>query len=427
MVTVVEGKTLTSAGEELVRLGIEGERFVEPGGPADLSFEEGYLFPAAIDIHVHFREPGDEHKEDLVTGTTSAAFGGVGLAVDMPNTDPATTTVDAYEAKAQRVDERALVDVGLWAGVGPEGACFDLGDRATGYKLYAGPTTGPLLVAEPEQWDEAVRHAAGTGRPLAVHAEHPALLARAREAERHPDDPASHARSRPGEAEVRVIDRLAPKAATAGTRLHGAHVSDPRSARILERHGHTSEVTPHHVLLDSHDVEEQGAFAKVNPPIRAPSKRKALFRALSQGRIGCVASDHAPHTVEEKEAGFDEAPSGLPGVETLFPLMLAKALEGEIAIDRVVDACCRSPAEVVDVPAGRLEVGALANLVHVPEAPREIRGDDLHSKCGWTPYEGRQGVFPDTLFVRGRPVIEDGELVAEPDQGRFVGGPAWES
>lgn len=426
MAAILEGTTLTDAGPRELRIGVEGERFVEPGeGPADRVFEDGYLLPAAIDVHVHFREPGATHKEDLTTGSTSAAYGGVALAVDMPNTEPATTTVDRYEAKAERVEAKAVVDIGLWAGVGEEMACFDLGDRATGYKLYAGPTTGPLLLEEPEQWEEAVRHAAGTDRPMAVHAEHPALLARAREAEGHPEDPASHARMRPKEAEVRVIDRLAPLAATEGARLHGAHVSAPRSARILERHGLTSEVTPHHVLLDAKDVDRLGAYAKVNPPIRSPRTRKVLWEALTERQIGCVASDHAPHTREEKEAGFAQAPSGLPGVETLYPMMLAEALEGRIGVDRVLEACCRRPAELIGVPAGAVEPGRWANLVHVPEHPREIRSADLHSKCGWSPFEGRQGLFPDALMVRGSWVLEDGELTAQPGDGRFVGGPAW--
>ncbi len=375
---------------------------------------------------MHFREPGFEHKENLTTGSTSAAFGGVALAVDMPNTSPETTTVEAYEAKAERVEERAVVDVGLWAGVGPGGACFDLGDRATGYKLYAGPTTGELLVDEPASWDEAVEAVAGTDRPMAVHAEHPAMLARARDLEADPDDPASHLRMRPGEAEVRVIERLAPLAEDVGAKLHGAHVSDPRSAKILARYGLTSEVTPHHVLLDSDDVDRLGAYGKVNPPIRAPPTRKALFNALASGGLGCVASDHAPHTRDEKDAGFDAAPSGLPGVETLFPLMLAQAYEGHLPIDRVLEACCAQPADVLGVPAGRLSPGAWANLVHVPEETTPLDEDRLHSKCGWSPFDGHPAVVPESLMVRGAWTVRDRQLEAEPGDGRFVGGPGWD-
>jgi len=426
MVTVIEGRQLTDEGPEEVRLGIQGERFVEPPeGPADVVFEDGYLVPAAVDMHVHFREPGDEHKETIATGSRSAAHGGVALAVDMPNTSPATTTVDAYETKAERVEDSAHVDVGLWAGVGPGMACFELGDRATGYKLYAGPTTGPLLVEDPEDWEEAVREVAGTDRPMAVHAEHPALLARAREQVTDPEDPDSHLRGRPGEAEARVFERLAPEAEHVGARLHGAHVSHPRSVRLLDRHGHTGEVTPHHVLLDTEDVREQGAYAKVNPPIRTPGTREQLFQALADERLGCVASDHAPHTREEKDAGFDAAPSGLPGVETLFPLMLARAYEGRLSVERVLDACCRRPAEVLDVDAGRLEPGHLANLAHVPEEAARLGAEDVHTKCGWTPFVGHPVVRPDALTVRGSWALREGQLVAEPGQGRFVGGPGW--
>lgn len=426
MATVIEGTTLTSEGPEPVRLAIQDERFVEPPGTEpDITFEEGYLFPAAIDLHVHFREPGAEHKETIETGTRSAAHGGVALAVDMPNTDPATTTPERYEAKAKRVEETALVDVGLWAGVTPEGICFDLGDKATGYKLYAGPTTGELLVGDPDAWKTAVREAAPTQRPLAVHAEHPALLRRARDQIEDPDDPGSHLRSRPGKAEARVFETLAPLAEDVDARLHGAHVSHPRSARLLNRHGHTTEVTPHHVLLSSHDVQQQGAYAKVNPPIRAPGTRKALAGMLKEGTLQCVASDHAPHTREEKEAGFDAAPSGLPGVETLFPLMLAGAFDGRLTIERVLEACCSRPADILGVPAGRFEPGTWANLVHVPEDPVTITDEHVHSKCGWTPFEGHAGVFPDALMVRGSWALQGGDLVAKPGEGRFVGGPGW--
>lgn len=426
MVTVVEGTTLTPQGPEPVRLGITEDRFVDPGqAPADVTFEEGYLLPAAIDAHVHFREPGHEHKETLETGTRSAAYGGVALAVDMPNTDPPTTTPDAYRAKAERVKETAHVDVGLWAGVTPEGACFDLGDEATGYKLYAGPTTGPLLVDEPSAWKDAVQQAAPTGRPLAVHAEHPAMLRRARDAIQDPQAPSSHLKARPGKAEARVFEELTPLAEDEGTRLHGAHVSHPRSAKLLARHGHTGEVTPHHVLLDAHDVDKLGAYGKVNPPIRAPGTRKALWRLLREGTICCVASDHAPHTRAEKDASFDEAPSGVPGVETLYPLMLAAAFDGRLPIQRVLEACCRRPAQLLGIPAGRLEEGAWANLVHVPEELVTIEDERVHTRCGWTPFRGHPGVFPDALMVRGKWVLKEGDLVSKTGSGRFVGGPGW--
>lgn len=426
MVTVVEGTTLTDEGPEPVRLGVEGQRFVDaPDGPADVVFEDGYLFPAAVDMHVHFREPGDEHKETLATGTRSAAFGGVALAADMPNTDPETTTVDAYEAKVARVEETAHVDVGLWAGVTADGACFELGDRATGYKLYAGPTTGELLLEDPEAWDEAVQAVAGTDRPMAVHAEHPKVLERAARRVEDPEDPRSHLQGRPGEAEAQVFERLAPLAERTGARLHGAHVSHPRSVDVLAEHGLTGEVTPHHVLLDEDDVIEQGAYAKVNPPIRSPSTRKALWSALAEGRLDAVASDHAPHTREEKDAGFEAAPSGLPGVETLYPMMLARAFEGELEVSRVLEACCARPAEILDVPAGRLEPGCWANLVHVPEQVGTVDGDRVHTKCGWTPFQGHPAVFPTDLMVRGEWALREGQLLAEPGDGRFVGGPAW--
>ncbi len=424
---VVEGTTLTSRGPEPIRLGIQEGLFVDPRDePADLTYDEGYLFPAAIDLHVHFREPGFPQKEDLTSGTKSAAYGGVGLALDMPNTDPATMTVEAYEAKAALVQRKAIIDVGLWAGLDPDLQAVELGDRATGYKLYAGPTTGDLLLADEEAWKQAVHAIAGTKRPMAVHAEHPARLADARQDEQAPWEPASHLRSRPGEAEVEALSLIAAEGHACGARVHAAHVSDPQSVDICRRHGITSEVTPHHLLLNSDDVEELGAYGKVNPPIRDEVDRQGLWEALVAGDLRCIASDHAPHTREEKEAGFDKAPSGLPGVETLYPMMLALAMDGQLPIERAIDACCTQPAKVIDVPAGSFDDGRWASWIHVPDQPREIHAEDLHSRCGWTPFEGHQGLFPDAMMVRGRWVLRDGELFSRPGDGRFVGGPGWD-
>jgi len=427
MVRIVEGTTPAPEGDERVQIGIDGDTIVEPdGSEPDRVFDEGYLLPAAIDMHVHFREPGDTHKESIATGTRSAAYGGVGLAVDMPNTSPPTDTREAYEAKVRRVEASAHVDVGLWGGVSHDMSCFELGDEAIGYKLYAGPTTGELLIDDPDKWKEAVEQAADTSRPLAVHAEHPTILAEARADEDPPATIRDHNRLRPAEAEVRVIELLAHRADEAGAHLHAAHASDPRTVDAIERYEMTCEVTPHHALLDTDRADDQGALTKVNPPIRSAATREKMHKALYEGRIDAVASDHAPHTRDEKTQAFDDAPSGLPGVETLFPLMLAEAVRGHLPFDRVLDTCCRGPADILDVPAGRIEPGAWANLVHVPDDTVELALEDTHSKCGWTPYEGFEAVLPDALMVRGEWVLDERELVAKPGDGRFVGGPAWD-
>lgn len=411
-----------------MRIGVEGGRFVEAGDrEPDTVFEDGFLLPAAIDMHVHFRDPGFPAKEDLTTGTTSALFGGVALAVDMPNTDPATLTPKRYEEKVALVEQRAVVDVGLWAGIGSGLEALELGDRATGYKLYAGPTTGDLLVEDPELWKRAVAQVAATNRPMIVHAEDPETLRAALGQEQDPEDPLSHERSRPAEAEVKVLELLAQEAERTGTHLHAAHVSDPRSPRVMRAHGLTSEITPHHLLLDSSHVQRLGTQAKCNPPIRSPEHQQGLWQAFVDGEIDAVASDHAPHTKDEKALSFEQAPSGIPGVETLYPLLLAKWLAGEVPLKRVIEACCQAPARILGVPAGGLAPGQWANLVHVPETPRQIRAEDLHSRCGWSPFEGMPGLFPDAVMVRGQWALREGALEAKPGDGRFVGGPGWES
>jgi dihydroorotase len=171
-------------------------------------------------------------------------------------------------------------------------------------------------------------------------------------------------------------------------------------------------VTPHHLLLSRDDLRELGTYGRMNPPLRSEARRRAVFERVADGTVDVIATDHAPHTVEEKERGLWEAPSGVPGVETMLPLLLDLARRGELSYERVRDLTARTPAAVFDLPRkGRIEEGYDADLVLVdPDAPREIRGVDLHSKCGWTPFEGWTGVFPEMTLVRGRVAYErDGD------------------
>jgi dihydroorotase len=167
-------------------------------------------------------------------------------------------------------------------------------------------------------------------------------------------------------------------------------------------------VTPHHLFLSRDDLPELGTYGRMNPPLRSEDRRRAVFERVAAGEVDVIATDHAPHTVEEKEQGLWDAPSGVPGVETMLPLLLDAAREGHWSYERVRDLTARNPARVFDLPRkGLIAEGIDADLVLVdPDHPREIRGTDLHSKCGWTPFEGRWGVFPELTLVRGRVVYE---------------------
>jgi len=360
------------------------------------------ILPGGVDLHVHLREPGLTEKEDFASGTRSAALGGVTAVADMPNTRPPVTTREALRSKAARVRGRAAVDYGLYGAPQSEEAVSDLRE-AVAFKVYMAETTGGLQI-DGETLRGVLAAAAPRRKLVVAHAEDASLFTK--------DAPATlagHSRMRPKEAEVEAIHTLA-KVRGDGP-LHVAHVTCVEALDAIPE-GVTTEVTPHHLFLDS--SRPLKAFGKVNPPLRSPEDRVALWDAFAGGRIDIVATDHAPHTREEKEEPFEEAPSGLPGVATSLPLLLRQVRAGALSLERFVQATATRPAEILGVPKGRIEVGRDADLIvvdarHVVKVtPRRVR-----YKCGWTPFEGMEAVFPRTVYLRGERIVEDGEAIAE--------------
>ena len=371
------------------------------------------LLPGAIDVHVHFRQPGDPHKETWATGSKSAAAGGVTTVVDQPNTNPTTTTGEAFEEKAALARD-SLVDYGINGGVTEEWdpdslfACslFALGE------VFLADSTGDMGI-DADLFADAVGRAAAADVPVTVHAEDATLFdesARQGNAGGTGRDADADRWSafRTADAEAAAVERAVEVAADSRAQVHIAHTSTPEGIDAAAAAGATCEVSPHHLLLSRDDLDELGTYGRMNPPLRSEERRRAVFERVVDGTVDMVATDHAPHTVAEKEQGLWDAPSGVPGVETMLPLLLEAARRGDLSYERVRDLTATTPAEVFDLPRkGRVEAGADADLVLVdPDRPREIRGDDLHSKCGWTPFEGWQGVFPDLTLVRGHVVYE---------------------
>ncbi len=377
-------------------------------GDSVYDFGSKLIIPGAVDIHVHMRDPGATHKEDFASGSLAALHGGVTCVLDMPNTKPTTMTVEALREKKRLASTRSYADFGLFAGVRPGSDVEGLSrEGAVGFKLYMAGTTGDLLTASLESVEDELRRIASTGKVLAVHAEDEKL--RRKEAE---SSLADHLRNRGNECETSAVRKLR-KAAAVGLRIHVCHVSARESLPLLQGvENLTSEVTPHHLLLDAD--AKLGSYGKVNPPLRRREDRQAMFAALKEGRFDAIASDHAPHTIEEKEEDFDYAPCGMPGVETMLPLSMQLVREGHVALPNLVRLLCERPAEVHGLQKGRIAVGYDADLVIVDTADsRRIKADDLHSKCGWTPYEGMKATFPKAVFLRGEIMVEDGAQIGE--------------
>ena len=360
------------------------------------------ILPGGVDLHVHFREPGLTEKEDFASGTRSAALGGVTTVVDMPNTRPPVTTRAALAAKAARVQGKATVDYGLYAAPPSGEDVPDLGG-ATAFKVYMAESTGGLQIGG-DALRGVLEAAAAVPKLVVAHAEDAALFRK--------DEPATlegHERARPKESEVQAIRTLAQLRRDGP--VHVAHVTCVEALDAVPA-GVTTEASPHHLFLDC--KKPLKALGKVNPPLRSPEDRDALWKAFQAGRIDIVASDHAPHTLEEKEQRFEDAPSGLPGVATSVPLLLRQVRAERLSLERFVDATATRPAALLGVPKGSIEVGGDADLIVVDARhAAKITRRRVRYKCGWTPFDGMEGIFPQTVYLRGERIVEDGEPVAE--------------
>lgn len=362
------------------------------------------ILPARVDPHVHFREPGFAEKEDFFTGTLSAAFGGVSCILDMPNTRPFLYRYHEFEEKEHIASRKAVIDYGLVTGMRNRILEEKVLNRSPALKIYMAETTGGVVN---ELDDLALQYLLNMmkdrKKPVIFHAENPKFIKKQAE-----KDLKGHLKNRPNIAEESAVKRLVDT----GKPLHIAHVSSKEGAEILKHRaeGQTAEVSPHHLFLTVDSEFENPAYGKVNPPLRTKADRDALWEALRDGRIDMVSSDHAPHSIDEKEE-FETAPSGIPGVETALPLMLAAVKKGLLDFRRAVEVLIENPAERFCPQKGRIEAGKDADFIIVDMRElRKIDAEGLHSKAGWTPFEGMDAIFPDSVYVRGKEIIKDGNF-----------------
>jgi dihydroorotase len=383
-----------------------------------------HILPGIMDTQVHFREPGNEHKEDLESGTRAAVMGGVTAVFEMPNTNPQTTNAAALEDKLARARNRMHCDHAFFMGGTRENA-RELGELemlpgCAGVKVFVGSSTGTLLLEDDEGIDVVLRH---IRRRAAFHAEDEPRL-RDRADLREPGRPETHPIWRDETAAILATQRLIDLARAAGRRIHILHVSTEEEMALLAHHKDVAsvEVTPHHLSLTADDYARLGTKLQMNPPIRDKRHRVGLWQGVANGTADILGSDHAPHTLEEKAKPYPDSPSGMAGVQTLVPVMLDQVNAGRLTIERFVDMTSHGPARLFQIAGkGRIAAGYDADFTIVDmRRSVEITDDWVASRCGWTPYAGLTVTgWPVGTIVRGRKVMWEGELVT-PSAGEPV-------
>jgi len=376
------------------------------GIPADRVIDCSGLFvlPAGIDMHVHMRGGSQSAKEDWESGSKSALAGGVTVVVDQPNTVPPVDTPETLRARVLEAKEKAFCHFAINSGVTPDTplpAMWSAGAMAFGEVFFAPSSYGEAI--SPQELGAALTKIHSFGGLATIHAE---------EVIPGPDPTLeSHTQIRSPGGEARAV-RAILYANTAGCRLHFCHMSTGASVDAALG---SVEATPHHLFLSYETFEKSDACAKVNPPLRSERERRELFSRWKQ--IDIVASDHAPHTRPEKQQPFPDAPSGVPGVETLLPLLLAAVLEKTVSLPEVIAKTSRNPAAILGITPAGFAPGCRGDFALFPKQAVRIDPDNLHSRCGWTPFEGRPGVFPSRVIMDGTVVYEDGEF--------FRANPSW--
>jgi dihydroorotase len=427
---VIRGGTIVNhSGEGPGDIGVQNGRITAIG---DLSTASAgqivdakglHVLPGVIDTQVHFREPGNEHKENLETGTRAAALGGVTAVFEMPNTAPPTTTVDALNDKLARAKGRAHVDHAFYAGASPDNFAqlpeLERVPGCCGIKTFMGSSTGTLLVEDDDGLNQVLKHITRRG---AFHAEDEARLV-ARKSLAREGDWTSHPEVRDDQAALLAVQRLVNTARKWGKRVHVLHVSSAIEMGFLAtaKDVATVETLPQFLTFEGPGIYQRlKGLAQMNPPIRTAADRAALWSlGIGQGVVDVLGTDHAPHTLEEKAQPYPKSPSGMPGVQTLVPVMLTHVAEGRLSLARFVDLTSHGPQRIFGIAnKGRIALGYDAGFTLVDlSARRTIRNSDQATHVGWTPFDGFEAKgWPMATIIRGIVVMRDGE-VTTPSQG----------
>ena len=419
---VITGGTLATVdGQQQTDIAIKDGQFaaigsIEGNAKETLKADGLTILPGVIDTQVHFREPGNEHKEDLQSGSLAAVMGGVTAVFEMPNTKPPTTTAEAIADKVARGRNRMHCDFAFYVGGTHDNAAelpkLEQHEGVCGVKVFMGSSTGNLLVPDDDGVADILKHIT---RRAAFHSEDEFRL-RERRPLAETGNVATHEVWRDAEAAISSTRRLIKLAREANKNIHVLHVTTEEEMHMLAANCDivSVEVTPQHLTLASPDAYERlGTFAQMNPPIRGTRHRAALWKALEQRIVDVVGSDHAPHTREEKADAYPHSPAGMPGVQTLLPLLLNHMADGKLSLQRLVELTSLNAKKLFNLKnKGEVLVGNHADLTFVDLGRSEtITEDWIASRVGWSPFtDMRIQGWPVGTMVRGQRVMWDNEL-----------------
>lgn len=428
---MVRGGTVVCKGiEQVADVAISGGKIIEVGqyNPSDFgrTIEANglHIMPGVIDTQVHFREPGLTHKEDLESGTRAAICGGVTGIFEMPNTKPNTDSPQRLKEKLHAANGRTWCDYSFFMGGTSENADhlaeYEMLPGSPGIKVFMGSSTGSLLVKDDSNLERIFRHGI---RPVALHAEDEDRLIALKESGLPNDHPREHPNLRDAEAARLATERAISLAEKTGRPIHILHISTADELPLIlaaKQRGVkvTCEITPQHLYFAGPECYDKlGTFVQMNPPVRSEAHRSALRKALQEGLFDVIGSDHAPHTVQEKQQPYPASPSGMPGVQTLLPVMLNFVNQGLIDISTLVRMTAERPAQLYGIKdKGFVEPGMDADLICVDLKLKDtVRQEWLESKSGWSPYTGIELTgWPIHVLLRGHVQVEDRGLVGRP-------------
>lgn len=385
------------------------------------------ILPGLIDAHVHMREPGLSYKEDWITGSTAAVCGGVTTVLDMPNNKPPVLSVKDLEKKRKLINGRTYVNYGLYIGYNGENIDeINKAENVAGIKVYEAHSTGDMGVVL-ESIEELFKN---VDKKIVVHAEDEDLIEANKKAflaefKGREIDPSVHSKIRSPEVAAKAVEFVCYLAGKYNKPIHIAHVSTEAEVEIIKKYrklGITCEVAPHHLALSADDYSTLGNLIKINPPVRDRMDIFSVWKALKFGDIDIIATDHAPHTLEEKKKSYLEVPSGVPELDTFLPMFLNTVNDEGLTISELVLLCCERPAEIFKIKnKGKIEAGFDADLVVVDmDLEKKVSKKTLHTKCKWSPYQGLNFKgWPIMTFVNGELVARDGKIVGEKTGGEI--------